>query len=119
MARHHKFRDLVAHLNGDPVRRARIEAETRAMRDVQAVMQVRAEHAMTQRPSAEISATPRGTVATIESRIDQDTDVYLATLHHFIAEIGGRIEIAAVFPDETIALVPAPCGERAPTGDET
>jgi hypothetical protein len=33
--------------------------------------------------------------------------VYLSTLRHYIEALGGRLEITAVFPDETIRLVPA------------
>lgn len=111
MAMHRTFRDLVAPLDADPVRRAGVEAEMRAMRDVEAVMRLRTERPATQRTNAETPATARGPISMIGSRIDEDTDIYLATLRHYIAEIGGRIAITAVFPGETIQITPLACDE--------
>ncbi|MDP9374107.1 MAG: helix-turn-helix domain-containing protein, partial [Chloroflexota bacterium] len=46
------------------------------------------------------------------SRIEHQEDLYLSTLRDYVAELGGRLEIAAVFPDETIICTP-PSRERA------
>jgi hypothetical protein len=107
MPGHRKFRDLVAHLDADPVRRARIEAGKRAMRDIETLNELRE-----RRGAAESAATgtPRISqpkVSELQLRIDDDEDVYLSTLRYYIEALGGRLEIAAVFPDETVRLVPA------------
>jgi DNA-binding XRE family transcriptional regulator len=39
------------------------------------------------------------------SRIEQEEDVYLSTLARYVAALGGRLELQAVFPDETITLL--------------
>jgi len=47
------------------------------------------------------------------SRIEQEDDVYLSTLARYVAALGGRLEVSAVFPEETVALLSAP---DAPSG---
>lgn len=42
------------------------------------------------------------------SRIEQEDDVYLSTLARYVAALGGRLEVNAVFPEETVRLF----GER-------
>jgi transcriptional regulator with XRE-family HTH domain len=42
------------------------------------------------------------------SRIEQEDDVYLSTLARYVAALGGRLEVNAVFPEETIALLAGP-----------
>ena len=107
MAGHKRFRDLVAHIDADPIARAEIEAEKRAMDDIIAMTELRERRAAT--PSADAGAfdNRQPSVVPLESQIDGEGDIYLSTLRHYIEAIGGRLEITAVFPDETIRLVPA------------
>jgi hypothetical protein len=42
------------------------------------------------------------------SHIEQQDDVYLSTLARYIAALGGHLEVLAVFPEETITLLPEP-----------
>jgi DNA-binding XRE family transcriptional regulator len=42
------------------------------------------------------------------SRIEQEDDVRLSTLSRYIAAIGGRLEVTAVFPDGRVDLLPDP-----------
>jgi transcriptional regulator with XRE-family HTH domain len=39
------------------------------------------------------------------SRIEQEDDVYLSTLARYVEALGGRIEVRAVFPDETVTIL--------------
>lgn len=52
MAGHRPFRDLVKHINADPVRRARIDAAKRAMDDVLALAELREQRGTTQTEDA-------------------------------------------------------------------
>jgi hypothetical protein len=51
-------------------------------------------------------------------RIEHEEDIYLSTLRRYVDALGGRLEIAAVFPDETIRLMPAESKheEESPVG---
>ena len=39
-----------------------------------------------------------------DSEVPVEPDLYLTTLTRFVAALGGRVEVRAVFPDETITL---------------
>lgn len=97
----HKWSDIRRKTENNPASQARMERIRRAMDDVQAIAKLRdvdndekwsARHAL--QPVAE----PR--VSTIERAEDE----YLETLAAYIADMGGRLEVAAVFPDERILL---------------
>ena len=107
MPGHRKFRDLVAQLDADPVRRAEIDAGKRAMRDIITLTELRERRGISQSEVAGVLGASQPNVSELESVIDEDEDVYLSTLRHYIEALGGRLEITAVFPDETIRLVPA------------
>jgi DNA-binding XRE family transcriptional regulator len=42
------------------------------------------------------------------SRIEQEEDVFLSTLPRYGAELGGHLEVLAVFPEETITVLREP-----------
>lgn len=42
------------------------------------------------------------------SRIELQDDLYLSTLARYVEALGGRLEVRAVFPEETITLLDAP-----------
>jgi transcriptional regulator with XRE-family HTH domain len=42
------------------------------------------------------------------SRIESEEDLYLSTLARYVAALGGRLEVNAVFDDETISLLGEP-----------
>jgi hypothetical protein len=41
------------------------------------------------------------------SQIERTPDIYLSTLRSYIEALGGRLEICAIFPDETVSLLGA------------
>jgi hypothetical protein len=51
------------------------------------------------------------------SQIEHTADIYLSTLRSYVEALGGRLEINAVFPDETIGLMPG--AEQPSLQDET
>lgn len=97
------FAEPAATAKVDPVRRARIEDETGAMLDALALAELRVAVGATQVEVAEALATSQANV----SRIEHEEDVYLSTLRRYVAALGGELEINAVFPDRTVALVAA------------
>jgi DNA-binding XRE family transcriptional regulator len=97
------FSMLAAKVKADPVRRARIEAEKRAMKDALALSALRSRQRVTQ---SEVAATLGVSQANI-SRIEHEEDLYLSTLRDYVAALGGRLEINAVFPDGKVTLIPA------------
>jgi hypothetical protein len=44
----------------------------------------------------------------LRSPIDEDGGLWLAALGDWVAVIGGQLEVAAVFPDETVTLLIEP-----------
>ena len=97
----HRFLDLAAAAKADPVRRERIEQFTRAMEDAVALAELRQSSNVTQREMAESLEVSQANI----SRIEHEEDLYLSTLRGYVEALGGRLEINAVFPDRTVALV--------------
>lgn len=103
MTRTRPFAELAAKAKADPAGRARIEQYKRAMMDALALAELRTGAGATQTDVAEALATSQANV----SRIEHEEDVYLSTLRRYVAALGGELEINAVFPDRTVALVAA------------
>jgi DNA-binding XRE family transcriptional regulator len=101
MAGHRPFRDLVKHIDDDPVRRARVEEEKRAIEDALRLAELREYRGATQTAIAGALGTSQANVW----RIEHEKDVYLSTLSRYIEALGGHLEILAVFPDETVPLM--------------
>jgi len=101
MAGHRKFRDLVKSIDADPVARAEIEAEKRAIEDALMLAELREHRGATQTAIAGTLGTSQANVW----RIEHEKDIYLSTLSRYVEALGGHVEILAVFPDETIPLM--------------
>lgn len=104
MAGHRKFRDIARRVLDDPSAREEIEAEKRAIRDALALGRLR-ELREQQGVTQATLAARLGTTQTNVSRIEHERDTYLSTLADYVAALGGRLEVNAVFPDETIQLI--------------
>jgi hypothetical protein len=107
MPGHRKFRDLVAPLMADPVRRAQVEAGVRAMNDISALAALRERRDAKQSAVVGAPGVSQQNVSELKLSTNDEEDVYLSTLRHYVEALGGRLEITAVFPDETIRLLPA------------
>lgn len=84
----------------DPSARARVEAVKREME----LAELRESLNVTQKELAAVLDVTQGNV----SRIERRDDVYLSTLSSYLAALGGRLEVSAIFPDRTVILtVPA------------
>lgn len=98
--------DILAKHADDPVRKARREQYNRAMTDALALGALR-EHRATSPVEA---ARPPAVGQTTISRLEHEEDLYLSTLRDYVEALGGRLEINAVFPDQTITLIPGSAG---------
>jgi hypothetical protein len=96
------FKTLSEKARQDPERSTRIDAYRRAIRDSLALAELRERRGETQVGVAERLGTSQANV----SRIERQEDLYLSTLSGYIAALGGRLELRAVFDDQTVGLVP-------------
>ena len=97
------FAELAAKAKADPVRRARIEEYKRAIDDALALAELRNRRGLTQQVVARTLNVSQANI----SRIEHEEDVYLSTLRNYVAALGGRLEIDAVFPDGRVSLAAA------------
>lgn len=97
------FSELAAAIKADPVRRARIETEKRAMLDALALAELRARRGATQQDVAAELGVSQANI----SRIEHEEDLYLSTLRGYVVALGGELEVSAVFPDGKVTLIPA------------
>jgi DNA-binding XRE family transcriptional regulator len=95
------FKDLSEKARQDAKRSARIDAYKRAISDSLALAELRERRGETQVSVAEQLGTTQANV----SRIERQDDLYLSTLSGYVAALGGRLELRAVFDDQTIDLV--------------
>lgn len=94
------FDELRRKLRSDPQARARVENHRLAMRDALALADLRVARSATQVELAQELGVSQANV----SRVEHQTDLYLSTLREYVAALGGKLEIRAIFPDETVTL---------------
>ena len=99
----HKFKKLSEPILADPCERAKIDQLKRASLDAVELTRLREARGMTQREVAETLDVSQANI----SRIEHEDDLYLSTLSGYVAALGGRLELRAVFPDEIVEIVPA------------
>lgn len=96
-----KFKELRDPIMADPVRRERVEQHKRAIRDALELAALREARGATQQQVAQVLDVTQANI----SRIEHEEDLYLSTLSGYVAALGGRLELRAVFPDQTVELV--------------
>jgi DNA-binding XRE family transcriptional regulator len=80
--------------------RKRVEERVRITRHEMALEEMRRARSLTQTAIAEHLGIDQGAVSKIEKR----TDMYLSTLRNYVEAMGGKLELRAVFPEETVDL---------------
>jgi transcriptional regulator with XRE-family HTH domain len=95
-----RLQALRAQIQADPQRRERVKQYERAIETALALGRLREARAVTQRELAARMAVSQANV----SRIEHEEDIYLSTLRTYIENLGGNLEINAVFPDATITI---------------
>ncbi len=103
-----RWSEIAQRIDADPARRARVDEHKRAMKDAISLHDARAERRLTQ---GDVAAALDVTQANV-SRIERQDDLYLSTLDEYVAALGGRLELHAVFPDQVIALEVRPRSSR-------
>lgn len=91
------FRALSEPVMADPARRAQVEEIERAMETVLALAKLQELPCETQpSPTTAGGSTPR---------VNEEDSLFLSTLRQGVEELGGRLEVTAVFPDRRVVLV--------------
>jgi transcriptional regulator with XRE-family HTH domain len=91
---------LRGRLRADPKARAQVDAYRAALRDVLALTELREARGVTQQQLAEAWEVSQANV----SRVEHEQDVYLSTLSAYVSALGGRLELKAIFPDQSVQL---------------
>lgn len=92
-----QLRDKV---RSDPARAARVAAHRQAMEDALALAEIREQRELTQTDLARVLQTSQANV----SRIERQRDLYLSTLAHYVAALGGTLKVSAVFDDQEVEI---------------
>jgi DNA-binding XRE family transcriptional regulator len=100
MSGHKSFKNLSSKLRSTPEGQAAVQKEQQIVGDLLALAQLRAARGVTQVELADAWEVSRANV----SRVEHAEDLYLSTLRSYVSALGGRLEITAVFPDQTITL---------------
>ena len=99
-----KFSDLTAAARRDPARRARIDAaRTRTLEEIAQyrLAELRKALGVTQVELAELIGKSQSAISQIESG---EIGLSLDVLRTIVAELGGTLEVAAVFNDRRVLL---------------
>jgi transcriptional regulator with XRE-family HTH domain len=93
-----RFSELRAPLEADPARSARVQVHKTAM-----LGELRRKLDLTQAVVADRLDVTQENVSHIERG---EADVRLSTLSRYVEALGGRLEVRATFPGESVALTP-------------
>ena len=105
MSGHKNFNELHDQVVADPERRARVERTSQEYDAILALADLRESLGMTQAQLAALLEVSQPNV----SKLEHKGDVYLSTLSSYVAALGGKLELKAVFPTKPSALL---CQER-------
>ena len=94
------YKQLRDKVRSDPTRAARVAAHRQAMEDALALAEIREQRDLTQTDIARVLSTSQANV----SRIERQRDLYLSTLAHYVAALGGTLRVSAVFGDEEVEI---------------
>ena len=90
------FNQLRKQIDADPARRAKVEKHKAAM-----LGELRRQLDLTQAVVADRLDVTQENISQIERG---EADVRLSTLSRYVEALGGRLEIRAAFPEETVSL---------------
>ena len=98
----------IKHQTADLASAARMDEYRRAMEDALALGRPREVRGTTQ---VELAGALGVTQANV-SRIEHQDDLYLSTLREYVEALGGGLQIAAIFDDQTILLAASERGRH-------
>ena len=102
MSGHKPFKNLRDKLESTPEGRAAMERERRIVRDMLALYELRAARGVPRAVLDRAWETGRADVSPGE----HETGAYYTALRDYVEALGGKLELRAVFPDQTIRLGP-------------
>lgn len=112
MTGHRKWSDIRNAVMDEPLHRHR-RAELRRANDIARELgRLRDQRAAS---TAQAPPVTDGTIDAYELAV-YETE-YLAALRESVEDLGGRLDIAAVFPDQRITLSPEPCPDDDSVGE--
>ncbi len=114
MTKTKNFEQLRSKLRASPESRILGEQYERAIRDALALGKLRESYGGMQEEVADIPANSQDNAA----RVKLQDNAYLSALSDYIAELGGRLEMAAVFSGQRISLV-LPGGEQTESAEDS
>jgi DNA-binding XRE family transcriptional regulator len=100
MTRTKNFEELRSRLRSDAEARGRVDTYRDALRAVLALTELREARGVTQKELADAWEVSQANV----SRVEHEQDLYLSTLSAYVSALGGRLELTAVFPDQSVQL---------------
>src|SRR5499433_2246411 len=100
MSGRHPWSKLREQIDADPERRARVDAEAEQLRVAARLAEIRESMRVTQEELARALDVSQANV----SRIENQVDIQLSTLRRYVEGLGGRLELAVVFPEVTVRL---------------
>ncbi|CAA9518719.1 MAG: hypothetical protein AVDCRST_MAG73-54 [uncultured Thermomicrobiales bacterium] len=98
-----RWAELSAETRRDPAQRERIATYRRAIEDALRLGELRVERGLTQRAVGAAFGASQANIC----RIEHEEDLYLSTLRGYVGALGGRLEVRAVFDDQSYDLVVA------------
>lgn len=98
------FKKLSDEVRSSPARAGRVDEHKAAIADSLGLGDLRSRRGETQVTVAGTLGVTQGRVSSLE----RQHDVYLSTLGGYVEALGGRLEVRAVFDDETVDLIPHP-----------
>ena len=104
MTRTKPFAQIAAKAKADPARQVWMDGYRRAIDDSLALAELCNRVGVTQSEVAGILDVSQGNV----SRIERGEDLYLSTLQRYVAALGGRLVVEAVFPGLRVNLLNGP-----------
>ena len=112
MSGHKPWSEISAKVRSDPERRVRIEQREQAIEAELTISQLREARGATQ--EERVAERMNVTQSTV-SHFERNPNIFLRSLASYVEALGGRLEICAVFPDQTVALV-VPGTQGQPSG---
>jgi DNA-binding XRE family transcriptional regulator len=104
MAGHRKFAEVRAERAHGPRYREEVDAIKRVMDEALTLAQLRRQAGVTQVQLAENLHLTQGSV----SRIEHQSDLVLSTIRGYVEGLGGRLEMRAVFGEESLPITAMP-----------
>lgn len=100
MSGHKPWSEISTKVRADPARRSRIEQREQAIEAELTISQLREARGATQESVAERMNVTQSNV----SHFERNPNIFLRSLASYVEALGGRLEVCAVFPDQTVTL---------------